>query len=147
MIDHLIRFQDEYDLDAFQITLPEDAEIGATATCVLIGELPATIVAVSVINNEAEFDPLSGDLLSPSEKATGKWMVVRAQEEMPAWRSDPRLITIADDNLAAANEPFVIWKNAAFPWEAMQGRVSPTFTGSHYPFGPHMNESQMVSGP
>lgn len=144
MIDHLIRFQDEYDLDALQITLPEDGEISTTAIDATAGELSITVLAVSIINNEAEFDPLTGELLTPAVFAAGKWIVVRAQAEISAWREYQQLVAITDNARAVVSAPFVVWKNSAFPWEAMQGRVSPTFAGSHYPFGPHMNESQLI---
>lgn len=145
MIDHLIRFADAYDLDAFQITLPEEGEISTKAIGAMLGELPVTVLAVLIINKEAEYDPLTGNLITAAVNAEGNWIVVRADKEIPNWRSDQRLVTITDDGLATAEKPFVIWKNSAFPWEAMQGRVSPTFAGSHYPFGVHMNESQLVS--
>ena len=67
------------------------------------------------------------------------------KKKIAEWQLDARLVTVTDDRLATVKEPFVIWKNPAFPWEAMQGRVLPTFSGSHYPFGSHMNESQMIT--
>lgn len=144
MIDHLLYFDGNYDLEGFQITLPEDGEISTTALGAMVGDIPVTVLAVKIINQEAVYDLETGDLVSPAIDATGNWIVVRAQEEIPSWRSDPRLVTITDDELANKDAPFVIYKNNDFSWEAMQGRVFPIFAGSHYPFGPHMNISQLI---
>lgn len=144
MIDYLIRFEDQYDLNTFNIVLPEDAILSDKSVEAMVGDVAVTVLAVEIVNNKATYDS-EGNELAAQGLATGNWIVVRTRQEFPDWQLDPRLVIITNVELVNEGQAFVVWKNDLYPWEAMQGRVSPTFAGSHYPFGPHMNADQLIT--
>ena len=81
MIDHLIRFENEYKFDAFQITLPDDNELKIRAIDALVGALSVTVIGVTIVNKEAVFNADTGDLITPPVTAEGNGIIVRAKEE------------------------------------------------------------------
>jgi hypothetical protein len=80
-----------------------------------------------VIAAEALFDG-NGNEVSPAVREPGVWLTIRSAERLYL----PALVAVADIELATAEprQPFVQWRNPAYPVEALAKRVWPLWSGS-----------------
>ena len=146
MIDHLFSSTKPIALDSLGIVLPEDTEfihkVGATAQGTF-GSIVTDVVGIKVIQRAAKPDD-EGLMITKELIASGFWLTVRSRTIIKEYKADPRCVVITNESLASEGKPCVHYRNINYPWRAFQATVWPTYNGSKYPFGPHMNESQLI---
>lgn len=97
------------------------------------------VLPVRVVKAEATY-AADGTVLTPEVLAPGYWLAIRGAD----LRTDPHCVTVTDDGLAAAGQPFILYANPNYTLEQLAGRVDPTWCGSEYPFSRALSVSDLV---
>ena len=132
MIDSILVYPDEASSDWPR---PEDAQGSWILT---VAGQRLDLLPVRVVKVEAVYD--GETLVSPETLAPGYWLAVRGTD----LRDDPACVTVTNDELAAAGEPFLLYVNPAYTLHALAGRVDPTWCGSEYPFSRELTAADIV---
>ena len=133
MIDSILVYPDEATALAAW-PRPEDAQ----GSWIIYGPDRLDLLPVRIVKVEAVYD--GETLVSPETLAPGYWLAVRGAD----LRDNPACVTVTDDELAAAGEPFLLYVNPAYTLHALAGRVDPTWCGSEYPFSRELTAADIV---
>lgn len=133
-LDHILHYlrPEDVDLPALGIQPAEDDSAPALPAVAqqfsgaFAGQRYAGL-RCDVIAAEAVID-VDGNEISPAVREAGIWLTIRSAARLDL----PALVAVADIELASAEpqQPFVLWRNPAYPVEALAKRVWPLWSGS-----------------
>lgn len=133
-VDHILHFLRAEDVNLQALGIQPAEEGGALAVPAFAQQFSGVFegqryagLRCDVIAADAVFDG-DGNEISPAVREAGVWLTIRS-----ALRLDlPALVAVADIELASAepHQPFVLWRNPAYPVEALAKRVWPLWSGS-----------------
>jgi hypothetical protein len=133
-IDHILHFLRPEDVNLQVLGIQPAEEGGALALPAIAQQFSGVFegrryagLRCEVIAAEAVFDG-DGNEISPAVREAGIWLTIRAAVPLAL----PALVAVADIELASAapQQPFVLWRNPAYPVEALAKRVWPLWSGS-----------------
>ena len=104
--------------------------VGRQAMAIYEGQR-VDILGIKIVRAPAVLDE-EGVIVTPEETAPGYWCAVRSKERLADL---PGLVIVTDSDLAAAEQPFVLYKSPDYEWSQLQSEVWPSWCGDRYPWG------------